>query len=339
MQRLHEDDLAGHVLQQGGWHALKFPAIADEDEVHVIHTAFGRKVVERRQGEALHPDREPLDVLARIREIQGEYNFAGQYQQAPAPLGGGLIKLDWFKSYSETDRPSQFDFVFQSWDSANKPTELSDFSVCTSWGVKKEHLYLLHVYRKRVGFPDLKRAVCEQAAAIGAKTILIEDRASGTQLIQELISEGIHSIQGYYSGMNKTMRMSSACSTIENGFVHLPEKAEWLPDFIREMVTFPNAKFDDQVDSTSQALDWFKEKPQKKVLGWIEYLKKQEHAPERGILPLGLQQSRPCTNCGGAMSQPIPGGLRCMQCGAQWLNPDRQQSIPHLNRKAIFGRR
>jgi hypothetical protein len=92
MQRLHEDDLVGHALRQGGWKLLKFPAIAEEDETHVIETPFGRKTFTRRAGEALHPEREPLEVLANLREIQGEYHFAAQYQQSPSPRGGGMIK-------------------------------------------------------------------------------------------------------------------------------------------------------------------------------------------------------------------------------------------------------
>ena len=82
------------------------------------------------------PDREPLDTLDRIRRTIGEYNFAGQYQQSPAPLGGGLVKAEWFKRYRENERPERFDRIVQSWDTANKATELSDFSVCTTWGVK-----------------------------------------------------------------------------------------------------------------------------------------------------------------------------------------------------------
>src|SRR5690349_20363797 len=89
MRRLHEDDLIGHVLAQEGWEVLSFPAIAEADEVHRIETIWGARCFRRRQGEALHPDREPLETLDRIRRTIGEYNFAGQYQQLPAPLGGG----------------------------------------------------------------------------------------------------------------------------------------------------------------------------------------------------------------------------------------------------------
>jgi predicted phage terminase large subunit-like protein len=260
MQRLHEDDLVGHVLSQNGsWKVLRFPAIAEEGESYVIDTVLGRQRFARRAGEALHPERESLEILQDIREIQGEYNFAGQYQQAPAPLGGGMVKAGWFKTYSQNELPPKFEMVFQSWDTANKPTELSDYSVCTTWGVKEKHIYLLHVLRRRMDYPALKRAVAEQAVAFCPKTILIEDKASGTQLIQELAHDGVHGIQRYEPTMDKVMRMHSVSSTIENGFVYLPEKAEWLPEYLHELTTFPKAKNDDQADSTSQALDWVRQ--------------------------------------------------------------------------------
>jgi hypothetical protein len=86
MQRLHEDDLIGHVLAQEPWEVVCFPAIAEADELHRIETIWGPRCYTRRQGEALHPEREPLEILDRIRRTIGEYNFAGQYQQTPAPL-------------------------------------------------------------------------------------------------------------------------------------------------------------------------------------------------------------------------------------------------------------
>jgi hypothetical protein len=93
MQRLHEDDLVGHVLEREGWEVLSFPAIAEQDEEFVIKNPYGSRRVIRRVGEVLHPEREPLEALRTIRQTIGEYNFAGQYQQTPAPLGAGLIKV------------------------------------------------------------------------------------------------------------------------------------------------------------------------------------------------------------------------------------------------------
>jgi predicted phage terminase large subunit-like protein len=260
MQRLHEDDLVGHLLDVGTWKVIRFPAIAEEDEIHDIETPYGPRRFQRRAGEALHPEREPLEILNHLREALGPFNFSGQYQQVPAPLGGGLVEAAWFKTYTTADVPKKFEMILQSWDTANKPTELSDYSVCTTWGLKEKHLYLLQVIRKRFGYPELKRAVREQAELFDPQTILIEDRASGTQLIQELVGEGMYAIKSYEPAMDKIMRLHSVTSTIENGFVHLPDKACWLSEYINELIIFPNGKNDDQADSTSQALDWFKQR-------------------------------------------------------------------------------
>jgi predicted phage terminase large subunit-like protein len=258
MQRLHEDDLVGHVLAQESWEVVCFPAIAEADEVHRIETIWGLRCFRRWQGEALHPEREPLDTLDRIRRSVGEYNFAGQYQQSPAPAGGGLVKVEWFKRYREDDRPERFDCIVQSWDTANKATELSDFSVCTSWGIKEKHLYLLGVLRKRLEYPTLKRAVREQQSLFDASVVLIEDKASGTQLIQELIADGCYAATSYKPECDKIMRLHAQTALIENGFVHIPETAPWLAEYLHELTVFPKGKHDDQVDSTAQFFDWFK---------------------------------------------------------------------------------
>jgi predicted phage terminase large subunit-like protein len=273
MQRLHEDDLVGHVQELEDWKVLRFPAIAEEDEQHLIPNLFGTYEVQRLAGEALHPEREPLDTLENLRRTQGEYNFAGQYQQSPAPLGGGLIKASWFQFYDPCEELGEFDIVLQSWDTANKDTELSDFSVCTTWGKKDDDLHLLHVFRERLQYPDLKRAVCEYADYFQVRNILIEDKASGTQLIQELIRDGVCGVTRYQPKLDKIMRLHSVSSTIENGFVHLPNEAEWLPLYLHELTTFPNGKHDDQADSTSQALEWVR--TSYPCYGLVQYLQEE----------------------------------------------------------------
>jgi len=255
---LHEDDLVGHVLEQEPWEVLSFPAIAEEDEAHQIETIWGTRCFTRRPGEALHPEREPLDTLERIRRTLGEYHFACQYQQSPAPLGGGLVKQEWFKCYRENDLPESFDRIVQSWDTANKATELSDFSVCTTWGIKGKTLYLLSVLRKKLEYPALKRAVREQQSLFNASVVLIEDKASGTQLIQELIADGCYAVTRYKPECDKIMRLHAQTAMIENGFVWIPQTAPWLAEYLHEMTVFPRGKHDDQVDSTAQFLDWFK---------------------------------------------------------------------------------
>ena len=101
-------------------------------------------------------------MLEHIRRMTGEYNFPGQYQQMPPPLGGGMVKASWFKRYKASALPQDFDRIVQSWDTANKATELSDFSVCTSWGVAGKDLYLIDLLRPCMGYPELKREVRAQ---------------------------------------------------------------------------------------------------------------------------------------------------------------------------------
>ena len=107
MQRLHEDDLVGHVLQQERWEVVSFPAIAEQDEEYLIDTPYGLTQLGRKAGEALHPEHEPLKTLANTRATVGEYNFAAQYQQAPTPPEGVVIKLESFRRYeSSISRPA-----------------------------------------------------------------------------------------------------------------------------------------------------------------------------------------------------------------------------------------
>jgi hypothetical protein len=154
MHRLHEDDLAGHVLAQESWEVVRLPANADEDELHRAATVFGCQSFSRKAGEALHSEREPPEMLEQIRRTLGEYNFAGQYQQMPSPQGGGMVKAAWFRSYAANERPKKFDRIVQSWDTASKASELSDFSVCTSWGILDKDLYLIDVLRPRMEYPS-----------------------------------------------------------------------------------------------------------------------------------------------------------------------------------------
>ena len=140
----------------------------------------------------------------------------------------------------------------------------------------------------KLDFPDLKRAVVEQAHLWRAKTIVIEDKASGTQLIQELSRDGLRGVQRYDPEIKeKSMRMHAQTNIIENGFVYLPEQAEWLAAYIHELKTFPNGKYDDQADSTSQALDWCQLRYHGASMGIYWWMKEQyDEAIKRGeIVP------------------------------------------------------
>ena len=256
MQRLHLDDLVGHVLEQERWDVVSLPAIAEVEERWVIESVHGRRAVVRHPGDLLHPAREPLHVLERQRATLGEYNFAGQYQQAPVPLGGGMVKTAWLQCYEPADLPASFDQIVQSWDTANRASELADYSVCTTWGRAGARVYLLHVYRARVNYPELKRAVHTLATTWHPDVILIEDKASGTQLLQELRTAGLSAVTPVTPQGDKIMRLHAESGKIEQGDVWLPRRAPWLADYVAELTSFPRCKHDDQVDATAQALHW-----------------------------------------------------------------------------------
>ncbi|WP_431285051.1 hypothetical protein ACQW02_09755 [Humitalea sp. 24SJ18S-53] len=208
MQRLHEDDMIGHVMELADFELLAFPAIAEDDELHVIRTPFGTLRHHRKAGEALHPEREPVAVLEKQRRLLGSDFFAAQYQQSPTPPGGGLVKIAWFQRYA-LSHPPRFDRVIQSWDCASKASELADYSVCTTWGVTgRGDLYLIHVLRERLEYPELKRKVGLMAEQHRAGTVVIEDSAAGIQLIQELTGEGFARIVPVKAIKDKVMRMA-----------------------------------------------------------------------------------------------------------------------------------
>ena len=258
MQRLHQDDLVGDVLESvESWEVLSLSAIAQRDESYVIESPLGNRTYRRKAGEALHPERDSIEIYQKIRETYGDYNFQSQYQQNPVPLEGGLIKKEWLKFYEPEKVPNDF-YVLQSWDTANNCGELNDYSVCTTWGLFHMDFYLLDVYRKRVTFPQLKRAVGELFRKFHPQKVMIEEKSSGISLIQELKSEGVYFIEPYKPapGSDKIMRLGAQSIKFENGRVFLPRQAPWLDDYERELTGFPGTKYDDQVDSTSQALDF-----------------------------------------------------------------------------------
>ena len=182
---------------------LSLPAIAIEDERIPFEGPLGQGVFNRSSGQALHPERDSVETYQKIRATIGEYNFQSQYQQNPMPLEGGLIKREWLQYYSPEAKP-EFRMIVQSWDTANKAGELNDYSVCTTWGLCDGKFYLLHVYRMRLNFPPLKRAAKELYERFEPRKVVIEDKASGTALIQELKAEGIYGIELYQPGPGAT---------------------------------------------------------------------------------------------------------------------------------------
>lgn len=159
--------------------------------------------------------------------------------------------------------------VIQAWDTANKDTELANYSVCTTWGLTSSKVYLLGVFREKLEFPDLKRAVKRLARQHKARFVLVEDKASGTPLIQELRAEHFDIVRPAPSlGGDKIMRLRSQTAKMEGGFVLFPKDAPWLAVYLHELLSFPNCKYDDQVDSTVFALAWITENP--RWTGWTK---------------------------------------------------------------------
>jgi predicted phage terminase large subunit-like protein len=259
MQRLHQDDLVGHILEQeNNWEVLALPAIAQQDEEYRIEHPLGYSTYQRQNGQALHPERDSLETLIRIQKTIGDYNFQSQYQQTPMPREGGDIKKAWLSYYEKESMPERFTMKLQSWDTASKSGELNDFSVCTTWGFYDSNFYLLDVFRKRLEYPALKRAFKEQWNRHTPSKVLIEDKSSGMALIQDLLYEGVYGLEAVKPppGSDKRMRFNAQAIRFESGRVLLPRNAPWLQDYVLEITGFPGTKHDDQVDSTSQALEY-----------------------------------------------------------------------------------
>tara|TARA_R110002074_G_scaffold94547_1_gene206384 strand:+ start:385 stop:1134 length:750 start_codon:yes stop_codon:yes gene_type:complete len=182
-----------------------------------------------------------------------------------------MVKHAWFNRYDLTSKPG-FTRIIQSWDCASKASQLADHSVCTTWGVTfKNEIFLLHVFRARLEYPELKRKVREMAEQFRAGIILIEDTSAGVQLIQELQREGFARIVAIKPQGDKVMRMAAQTPIIEAGRVFIPRDAPWLPDFLHELAMFPRGRFDDQVDSTSQALAFIGAPSSGD--GWMDYIR------------------------------------------------------------------
>ena len=155
--------------------------------------------------------------------------FSAQYLQSPTRPGGGIFKTAWLRRYEPMNRPA-FVRVIQSWDTASKASQLNDYSVCTTWGItKNDDIYLLHVFRGRLDYIDLKLKVVELAEMHGANVVLIEDCASGIQLVQTLRYEGFGKLEAVSAPkMDKEMRCRAITPLVEAGRAYMPSETHWL---------------------------------------------------------------------------------------------------------------
>lgn len=236
MQRLHEDDLAGELLDRG-WEQLCLPVM-------------------NGKGVPLHAEREGKREIEQIRLDMGEYAFAAQYMQKPFRLEGGIIKGDWLKFYEEVPKGA----IYQSWDTAIKTGATSDYSVCLTFVETQNGFYIVDALREKLSYPDLKRKFLECAEKWKPNAVLVEDKASGQSLIQDLQSETTLPIIAQIPKDDKLTRLAAVSPMIEAGKLYLPKLGAWPQLLQAELVGFPDTDNDDMVDALSQFLNWIKKR-------------------------------------------------------------------------------
>ena len=275
MQRCHQQDLSGHLLEQGSWDHLCLPA---EYEGSNTVTSIGFSDPRKEHGQLLWAERFGSKEIESLKVSLGSYAAAGQLQQRPSPAGGGIIKRHWFRywqprganlppvmvqlpdgmyiSITAIDIPHHVDEQIQSWDCAFKDLATSDYVVGQAWG-RLGSLYLLaDQIRGRMDCPATIKAVRELSAKFpGALAKLIEDKANGSAVIQ-MLSHELAGILPVNPEGGKIARAAAVSPLIEAGNIYLPHPsyAPWVHDFIEECAAFPNGAHDDQVDAMTQAL-------------------------------------------------------------------------------------
>lgn len=272
--RWHTDDLIGRLIQRMGegdtFRIVNYPAIAEHDELH------------RKAGEALHPERYPLSTLQQIKKTIGSRDWEALYQQHPVPDGGALFKLEWFRRWTASSLPPEFDHTLMSWDMTFKDSKNSDYVVGQVWGKKGPNFYLLDQVRGQWDFVKTKemvRVLAQKWPRVVRK--LVEDKANGSAVISELKS----TVAGFVPitpTESKEARASSVTPYFEAGNVFIPEDsaAPWVPHYVSELLEFPAGSHDDQcfVAGTKVAT-LFGDKP-------IEKIK----AGEMVLTPFGLKR-------------------------------------------------
>lgn len=257
--RWHEDDIAGRLLPKGydgrsgmircndgdDWEVLCLPAQCERAD-----DPLGRKV-----GEFIWPEWFGADHWAPF--MRSARTWSALFQQRPAPGEGGTFKRQWFR-HRYGAIPAAANICVHSWDTAQKDGERND---PTAGGVYRlgrgvPGYYLAEATAERLEYPDLKRKVIAYAERDRPRAVLIEDKGSGTSLIQDLRSSTSIPVIAIEPCGSKLFRADEVSPTAEAGLLLLPESAPWLPDFEREFFAFPLATHDDQVDQVTQFLKW-----------------------------------------------------------------------------------
>lgn len=253
--RWHDLDLAGRLLDAARtgegdqWRVINFPAIAEQDEY------WDGKLM-RRAGEALHPERYPLEQLMAIKQAIGSRDWAALYQQHPVPDGGAIFKADWLRFWLPKALPQKFSTILTSWDMTFKEGADNDFVVGQVWARAGADMYLLDQFRERAGFTRTLHAFQTMAKKWPqARRHLVEDKANGPAVIDTLrhVVPGIVPVEPDGS---KVARAHAVTTYFEAGNVYLPHPSlfPWVQDYISELTTFPSGAHDDQCDSTTMAI-------------------------------------------------------------------------------------
>lgn len=268
MQRLHERDLTGYLMQNSdGWTQLRLPALADEGEE--IRLPLSDKIIHREKGDILWPTREGPQQINSQREIMGSYAFSAQYQQQPVPPSGAMFKTEWMNQRFDAT-PTKATRIL-SVDAAFKDSQDSSYVVIQTWARINPYNYLEDQIRQKMGFNDTLEAIrAARFRKYGIVATLIEDKANVEAIIQTLTVEfpGVIPVNPMTS---KQARAASVTPLWSTGKVWLPKDRPWLQEFLNEINSFPSSRHDDQVDAMSQALTWLEE-----TFGPRAYLQQQK---------------------------------------------------------------
>lgn len=256
MQRLHVDDLTGFLLSNNSannWHLLKIPLIPTNQIIYKINNFMHIF----KEGDFLHNERYAENKIEYMKDELGSQAFSAQYLQEPIIFNGGMVQKKWLKYYDELLKNDDYDHIIQSWDTAIKSGDENSFSVCSTWGKIGENFHLLNIFRERLEYPDLKKKVIYYAMKWSPDLILIEDKASGQSLLQDIKRENNDlPLSAVKVKNDKVCRFARVTTLFESGRVFLKKNAEWLDEYEKEVLTFPYCKHSDQVDSTSQYLHY-----------------------------------------------------------------------------------
>jgi predicted phage terminase large subunit-like protein len=251
-QRVHSRDLIAHLIEQGGWELLSLPA---EYDGRKYVTSVGWSDPRTEPGELLWPQRFGPEQIEDAKRMLGSYAYSAQFQQQPAPPGGGMLKKSWFRFYTEV--PAGLTNHMLSLDCAFKETQTSDFVVCQCWAKKGADRFLLDQFRKRTDFVGTVQALKMMAARWPEASLkLVESKANGDAVISSLKHE-ISGIVPFNPRESKEARVSAIAPQVEAGNVYIPHPsiAPWIDDdFLLEVTSFPVGANDDAVDAMSQAL-------------------------------------------------------------------------------------